>query len=239
MEIFQKNLISYKGNRKRSRFEIHATDIKTLCLRQFFIMYSQGIPYQSKEKKYPIRTYLTFRIGDKIEELVRDCLKGYKPKSLVVKIKDIYLIGNPDIIIDYNNKKYIVECKSIKREDYNSLTEPLGDHILQVSFYLWLADRYKHLGYEKKGFIIYVPKQESEPLIKIFPITLTSFYKEKFDNLLNSIKAFFLENKLPKRVCINEYSKLASECPVMRKCFILDEREKDGLSRLQDKKNKS
>jgi len=227
MKTFQKNLLKRrKGNRRRDRFEIHATDIKDLCLRRFLLMYKEGVPYQSKMKSYPIRTYLTFRLGEKIEELTRECLDGYKPKPLVIKIKDIYLIGSPDIIVEHKGKRYIIECKSIKKEYYDALEQPLDDHVLQINFYLWLAERYRQFGYETKGYIVYVPKQESEPLIKIFPVRLSSHHKERFERILKDIKEFFRSGKLPKRVCVNEYSKFANECPVMRKCFHLSEEGK-------------
>jgi len=221
-DLFLKNLKNnYRSNRRFNRFEIHATDIKDLCLREFLILYKKGIKYQ---KSFFIRdrTYLTFKIGDKIEDIVRENLEGIKPPPFILKLKDIFITGSPDIIVkDSKGLRYIIECKSIKKEDYVLLEAPIPTHILQISFYLWFSKKYLK-GFADYGFITYVPKQEAEPIIKVFKVALEDRYRKIFENLVNRIKKFLKTGELPERVCSSVNSSLARNCSVRSLCFRLD-----------------
>lgn len=159
---------------------------------------------------------MTFRIGDKIEDIVRELIGGIKPKAIAIKIKDIYLIGSPDIVY---KKKYIIECKSIKKEAYLELKEPLPRHIMQLQFYLWLASKYPSLGYSEKGAIIYVPKQECDPLFKVFAFERDKSMSDKFERIVRKIKKFLKDGTLPGKCCPDIHAGVRQKCPVVKLCF--------------------
>ena len=222
LERFQRNLKARnkrKTTRGRRRFEIHATDIKKLCLRQFLILYSLGVPYQSEHKAHPEITLLTFEIGHALEDIGLDLLEAVKPAPMALKIRDIYLIGSPDGCVRIDGKNYLLECKSIKKEDYQLLEKPLADHELQLGFYLWLDSKRKERIYEEIAFFLYIPKQQVSPLIKIFPYTLYPSNRKLFDSIVSSIRLFLKKGVLPERVCVSPNASLARNCPVVEVCF--------------------
>lgn len=209
----------HKGNRRTDRIELHATDLYNTCLRQFLLAYKNGINIHSFEQCYPDKTYLTFKLGDKIEEIVREMVGGYKPNPMALKVKDIIVIGSPDIVVEISGKKVILECKSIKKENYERLTEPLPQHEEQLQTYLWLATKFPNLNYAKVGAVVYVPKQETTPLIKIFTVKYDKVRADKFERMLKKIKDFVSSGKLPMRICVNERAGEKQGCKFVNECF--------------------
>lgn len=183
------------------------------------LAYKEGISIHSFQKKFPDKTYLTFRIGEAIEEIIKDLTEGEKPKPFILKLRDIYIVGSPDIVIPYNDKKIILECKSIKKDYYDRLREPLPKHVEQVQTYLWLAKKFPHWNYKSYAFIIYVPKQETEPVVKIFPVKYNQGYADKFERTIEKLKTFLKTGKLPIRICPNEKAGKKYDCPFVKKCF--------------------
>jgi len=219
LKLILKNLRKHKGNRRTDRFEIHATDLYNSCLRMICLAYKQRISIHSFQKKFPDKTYLTFKIGEAVEEVIRELVEGEKPKPLILKLRDIYIIGSPDIVIPYKDGQIILECKSIKKDYYDKLREPLPQHQEQVQVYLWLAKKFSHRNYKDYAFIIYVPKQETEPVVKIFPIKFNQGYADKFESIINKLRTFLRTGKLPARICPNEKAGMKYECPFVKICF--------------------
>ncbi len=220
MNRIEKNIGRYKGNRGQARYEIHATDlINNFCLRRFLLCYQHGLAYSSN-KKFPAKTYLTFRIGDKIEEIAREILAGYKPAPIGLYIKDILICGSPDIVVvDMENDiKFFVECKSIKKEAYDKLVKPVQMHELQLQTYLWLANRHFQEFYGKAGVILYIPKQESTPLVKAFQIEYDESIGRRFESVVVKIKRFLKLKELPRRFCKNEKMARSFDCNIFRIC---------------------
>lgn len=167
------------------------------------------------QKEFPPKTYLTFRLGDKIEDIVRETIGGKKPPPMALKIENLYIVGSPDILFE---DKYLIECKSIKLEGFNMLKEPYIKHIAQLSFYLWLSEKHS-LGYSKTGAIIYVPKEEADEIVKVFPVTLKPVFRNSFENIVSQIKRGIKERKLPPKICENTNAPSARMCKLVRQCF--------------------
>lgn len=185
-----------------------------MCPRYVILSYYYKTPLVT-QKEFPPKTYLTFRLGDKIEDIVRETLGGKKPPPMALKIDDLYIVGSPDILLE---DKYLIECKSIKLEGFNKLNEPYVKHVAQLSFYLWLAEKHS-LNYSKTGAIIYVPKEESEDIVKVFPVTLKPVFRNIFENIVEQIRKGIKERKLPKRICENTNLYMARKCKLVRQCF--------------------
>lgn len=170
----------------------------------------------NKPKPISTATALTFAIGNKLEEIVLQNTNGVKPKALGIKIKDILLVGSPDLIVD---NKYIIECKSTSRESFLALNAPYPKHVTQLMFYLWIAQKHK-MPYSTTGAIVYVPKQEvKQPVIKVFAQSLQDTYIDLFNSYINTIKQSVETGKLPERTCSSVSSYFAKKCPVCHYCF--------------------
>lgn len=186
-----------------------------ICPRYVVLCYFYNIPI-SNNKSYPLKTYLTFKIGEKIEEIALEMLNGRKPPPLAIKIRDLYIVGSPDIVV---HNKYIVECKSINKQTFQSLQEPIVRHTAQLSFYLWLASKYQHIGYSQHGAIVYIPKEEADEIIKVFPVSLSQGYANYFESVINQIKKGIQDRKLPIRACNSRTSLTARACKLVELCF--------------------
>lgn len=186
-----------------------------ICPRYVVMCYFYKVPISDK-KDFPAKTYLTFRIGEKIEDIVREVLNGKKPSPMVIKIENLYIVGSPDIVVE---NKYLVECKSISRAWFEELNRPFVKHEAQLNFYLWMASKCPSLGYSKHGAIIYVPKEEASDVAKVFPVSLSQGFERHFNNVINSIKRGIKERKLPKRICMDTKSPAARSCKLVKYCF--------------------
>lgn len=207
-----------KTNRRLDRFEIHATDIVKRCLREMLLLYANGMPI-AEEQNYPDRTLLTFRLGLSIEDMVREMLDGKKCPPIAVRVGKLYIVGSPDIIV---KDRYIVECKSINRSSFYNLSEPIADHTVQLSFYLWLAYRLPALNlYPNVGAIVYVPKEEIPvgDVFKIFEVKLQQEMINKFNKVVAQIKQFHTCGKLPPPICKAENHPKFKTCRVNRLCM--------------------
>lgn len=196
---------------------IHATDIFKECPRVLFYRYLYGDKEQNEIKKPEL--LLTFEIGRRLEEMLRDLLEGKDAEPICITIKNskrqINLIGSPDIIY---KDKYIVECKTINRMEFSALKQPLQNHVAQISFYLWISEKLQ-LPYEKKGFIIYIPKEQHEELVKIFEVELSSHYRKIYDDYLENLKLCVKKGILPPRTCLHINHPITKRCPYADICF--------------------
>lgn len=230
LEAVKKTVIRnlYAHNRKNStrnwkRIEIHAYHAYNFCARQIILAKQNNI-HLDKHQKWPPQTLFTFRLGEKIEEMMIELMNGEKPPTIKTRIGSIPIRGNPDFLIRVNGKRYVVECKSIKKEDYLALNEPLIPHKYQLMYYLYLG---KKLGLDYEydlGFILYVPKQQTQDIYKMFPMKYDEKIEKIFDKQFRELKAAMKTGRLPERICKASGSSMAKNCPVVYLCFKEEER---------------
>jgi len=222
MTRIYKNLRRNRG-RKPSITDIHATDVLKICLREKLILYQKGL-LKGNNIYISDGRYVTFMIGNKIEDIILELIEGTKPPAMGLKIGDLRLIGSPDGIITLDGEKYIVECKSINREAFNSLVKPVPTHLYQLSFYCWISEKLK-LDYDyKTGIIIYMAKEEVKDPIKLFVAERDSYVCNIYEQTLKSLKRFVKYGELPKRICANVSTQFAKTCVVKEECFAIKER---------------
>lgn len=218
-DLFLKNLRKkVTSNRKNNRFELHATDlIKNFCSRRVAYSYLVGKKIWKEKQEYATKTYLTFALGNKIEELAREMLNGVKPPAMIIKIGEIYIVGSPDILV---KGRYLIECKSISRDGFLRLIEPIPEHVHQLQCYLWMASKLTSTKVDcKQGAIIYVPKEEVEETIKIFEIRGDPKIWKKFERITEELKRLVERKILPDRQCSSPRSKLSLECREVDRCW--------------------
>lgn len=143
------------------------------------------------------------------------------------------LVGHPDFIIKWEGKFYIVEIKTVDRQDvvFDELRAPLGDHHLQASFYYYMM---RDLGYNVSPDIIFVYVDRSTS-----KLWRSGVYKEfrvrrcdakriipflaKCTAIINAV-----ENKtLPARICQTHKASRAKNCASCLTCF---ERQGDTIT---------
>lgn len=176
-----------------------------------------------------------------LEKVCPKC-KKYKPKYKDTQLKiylgkNIWIVGNMDIQVADSELIYIGEIKSIKKDEYLSLKEPLINHKYQIMTYLYMLghkdvfvnnipiqDLEKDIGlkfYRMQGAVIYVPKESvKDPFDKIFSQSLDKEFVEKIQNQLSTIKAYVTKGKIPKNTyCTSELSIMARGCQVRKLCL--------------------
>jgi hypothetical protein len=136
------------------------------------------------------------------------------------------LIGNPDLLLwmAQYGAYYVVEIKSMAGSQFNELSRPVPDHVVQTTFYWYLL---KKLGFPvvDKISILYVNKEFSFKFpYKEFMITpdvegLLAPYLEDLENLRASLAGGPLP---PRTMCGATSSPMAKKCAVCATCFQMD-----------------
>jgi len=134
---------------------------------------------------------------------------------------DIDVVGSVDLTLLFDSAFYLNEIKSIKKEDWDTLTRPLPMHILQIVLYWWLArelgkpiHKQVSLLYVTKGHVFGVPYKEFvlDPTEHLHRLTE---YREDAKALKDSRNG----GALPGRVCPTEESPQAKKCEMCTLCF--------------------
>lgn len=162
----------------------------------------------------------------------------YKDTQLKLHIaKQVSLVGNVDIMIVKDKNIYIGEIKSIKKDEYNNLSEPLINHKFQIMTYLFMLNQKRVLvnnvplkqveeevgfTFEKLlGAVIYIPKESvKDPFEKIFSQQLENDFVEGVYYHLNAVERYLNNKKIPKNIyCTSELSIMARGCNVRKICL--------------------
>lgn len=146
-----------------------------------------------------------------------------KYNEIVIPNDEYHLVGSIDIVLLIDGVFYFIESKSMQKDDFQALVRPNPDHILQATFYWWLArekgyqlyDRSSVL-YTNKGFNFRSPFKE----FQIKP----SDHIHRLEEYLEEAKALkqarqSKEAKLPSRVCGTVNSPQAKKCQMCTVCF--------------------
>lgn len=141
-----------------------------------------------------------------------------------LKVPNISILGNPDIFMLGNKTFHIGEIKSMNKEQFTQLTQPLGSHARRTSFYYYLA---KALGFNVSRYVhfIYVMKEfKYGSPYKVYRVDATeSLYKTLFEEAVNTVAPFreFIDTgELPPReLCDTKFSTMAKNCNVCNECF--------------------
>ena len=135
------------------------------------------------------------------------------------------IVGNPDLVLRQNGVYAVLEIKSMKRDEWKTLTGPKGDHVFQAAFYVDAMRREGFPVYDNVH-ILYVAKDYVHG----------SPYKEFVVNTRDAALAAQLQsarewamaahnavesNVLPTRtLCQQPTSPTAKTCPMVTQCFM-------------------
>ena len=138
---------------------------------------------------------------------------------------NLRIFGHPDFLVFYNGVYYLYEIKTIERADidFNSLDAPLGDHVLQASFYYWML---RTMGFKVHPVIrfIYVDRSTKKMfggnIYKEFAVKRSD--RERMFPFIRKamrLKKDFDANRVPKRICPNSKCTRAKSCDLVVECF--------------------
>ena len=132
------------------------------------------------------------------------------------------------LVLGRNNNVYPLEIKSIKKEDFEGLTEPPINYIYQVTAGLWLAKKGEqgHIPYNVKGdkaFIMFVSKQQVNLPLRTFIVRPHPVAVKTINNVVRELRAYSKTGVLPKRMCDSERSVMARKCGIKDVCFKMRE----------------
>lgn len=141
------------------------------------------------------------------------------------------LVGHPDIIILWNGHLCVYEVKSIDRAalPFDNITEPLGDHTLQATFYYWIMlDMHQRgeLPFPPHDILNYLYVDRSNTKL-FFGEPYKEFAKRRSESsrlrpMLARAEALIqsLENNtLPARICEEATCSRGKNCSVQVSCF--------------------
>jgi len=214
---------------KREGNVIHATNLINFCPREYALCIKNGVFY-NQPKPTAIGQKVTYEIGRRIEDMVREAL--WEEKVVLDHLKGVGIkkpypvVGTPDIWVKLSarDRPYIVEVKSIKPDEFDTLIAPKMDHICQVSLYLWFAGLNDLPVHTDIGLIIYVVKLQKTIPIKVYPVHIATEFLKTVQKQLAELKRFSKTKKLPVRTCNSPSALMAKRpCKVLKECF--DEEE--------------
>lgn len=147
-------------------------------------------------------------------------------KEVDLRIESVRLVGHPDLLLRLSDGTIIIyEIKTIDRGDvdFDKLTEPLGDHFMQASYYYWLL---RKLGYKVSRRIrflyidrsidnLFREKPYREVCADAAPSDRIQFGIDKCKELVQHIQ----KRTLPDRVCKTCTDTRTNKCSVTASCF--------------------
>lgn len=162
------------------------------------------------------------------------------PTSRYVEVSmrdDEYMIvGNPDVILYYHQQRafHLGELKSIAAKQFDELTRPKPEHVLQVVFYWHLMRRRGYrmsdrvsIFYNTKGYVF-----RGDPYIEfsIDPVAELRRLNDYIEDA-KAVKQARAGGELPPRtVCISPDAPEAKKCELCTLCFAGDGRAPQEVS---------
>lgn len=186
--------------RNRDGLVIHVSDInRDFCLRRFLLCSERGLPWRI-ERKFDMGILMAFRIGEKIEEIIRECLERYVLDENFFKLSvgRFTIQGSADIVVRTKRGKMILEVKSINRSNFEVLQRALPEHEFQLQSYLYLSQLVGE-GFLRHGYVIYVAKEYTPQPIKLFRVELNDLVKDFYEGLVEGLRLYERHKILPKR----------------------------------------
>jgi len=248
------NLFSTNDAKHRSGLRLHISDLVNICPRAVWFARKTGKNFRFK-RTYPKPMVLAFTYGILIQNLLAKyssyliskwkCFqcgethylsygKSLKCNRKNMKLEEYYLnlsrgwftlTGSVDALIRVGKQVFIAEIKSIRPEDFDSLEEPLFDHIFQTCGYLWMynnkfvkkdpAFELFHVSNEK-AYIIYFKKDFKKIAIKPYLVDKKEYnLHHRIPELLKQI----VSKEIPERTCRTKLSPNAKKCMFREECF--------------------
>lgn len=140
--------------------------------------------------------------------------------------RDAKIVGNPDLLFEWQKSVVVVEIKSMNPEQWEKLTAPLGDHIFQAGMY---HDLLKANGFTPNKDVVFIyctkqfkygsPYKEFHVDVSVPSLTAQrQAIREQVKETMQHIEAGTLP---PRTLCASHTSSMAKTCPMVAQCFTL------------------
>lgn len=138
------------------------------------------------------------------------------------------IVGRPDLLVQVSqDTQAVTEIKSMNLRDWQGLSEPLMDHVVQAALYRWLLDRNSHWRAHTHVILIYVAKDftRGSPY-KEFHVDVTQGTAEanvrRALELAAELRDAEARGGVPeRRLCSRQNCARARNCGVATLCFNL------------------
>jgi len=158
-----------KDDRKKNCF--HPSSLHKSAY-ELYHLYLNG----DNNTKFDSKTLRIFDNGTGVHERIQFYLEDARimEQTEAPVIHDKYEIcGSADGIVIINNKRYVLEIKSINAWGFNNLATPKSEHILQVNIYMFCLKIYDAIilyecknNQEMKEFYLHIDTNILHPVLK-------------------------------------------------------------------------
>lgn len=217
---FNNMFLEARKKEQQDRTGIHTTSIiatpGSFCYREQVLQYLFN---NEKDIWLPARVVRRMRNGDYIHKKWQDLFNKTRNTYFTEdQFKSIVwgFTGSPDSIIEVLNRKWVVEIKSIKSDNYESMTKvPIGVE-RQIQMYMYLTAI-------PQGIVLYENTDTSEfkPWIVEYKPNLVSKYIIRLYKIKVLIDIYSVSERLPKRQekCNFKDEGKAKRCEMSEVCF--------------------
>lgn len=209
------NMLDINNNEQSNRVGIHASSIKesdvSYCLRQqvLSLLYKRN---KDPQNRFGIEIKAIFLNGVYVHEKWQNIFRYHKIDIEIERnsiSKFWSLILTPDAIIKLNNKKYIVEIKSVNTMQFQKMNKHEdAEKQLQLYMHFWSIPR---------GLVLCEDKNNQN--IKIFTYEYDHNFVIKYLERLLEIRKNINDNKIPNRKCKNIKDENVRKCPYSNSCW--------------------
>lgn len=160
---------------------------------------------------------------------------NYHEATLLV---DNLLTGNPDILVLMapDSKLTVCEMKSIKPEEFKTISKPKINHVMQAYFYLRMLEHSSdilfapinievnteviRILYTNKGYSFDYKVESAHKEFEVKVSEMSTAVKKIYDDKIKELKILKSRGKVPKRtLCDTQHCSMAKACHVQFDCF--------------------
>ncbi len=209
---------------------IHVSSLLDLCPRQYWIARKHKVklsssPYSSDR--------IVWEIGKSLERHVVKQVSEYHGINLVWTNQNVFnneymIVGAADLWITISNNIIVIaEIKTMNKRDFDKLTKPVIDHVVQAAMYQWLYNNSELGKAHNKVIILYVCKDyaRGSPYKEFHVDVNTPVMKlnvERALELAMELKEARDNDEIPDRwVCDRQDCTRSKQCPVSHLCWSL------------------
>ncbi len=210
---------------------IHVSSLLDLCPRQYWIARKHKVKLQSSPYS---SDRIVWEIGKSLERHVVEQITEYHGNAFVYPNLNIlnnkYMIsGEADFIVQIDRDYFIItEFKTMNKRDFDKLTRPVTEHILQAAMYRWLFNEYyKNIITHDKVILLYICKDyaRGSPYKEFHVDVNKPVIQSGVDRALElamELKEAKDNDEIPERwVCDRQDCTRSKACPVSHLCWSL------------------
>jgi len=208
LDLFKKNISKvideYILNQRRDQ-SLHQSRFRasgiTDCPRAIlFSMMSLPTDKYPRAKNDTAKGYKLMRQGTAIHEIVQEYLEGMgvlkeEDKEKVIKDDEYLFVGHCDGVLTFDEKRVLLEIKTINSNAFKTLTQPKEEHFYQGQAYCYFLDKVFNDHIEDILFL-YVDRNTDNLDMKAFWVQRDENVIGMITNKLKVLKEYFTKEEV-------------------------------------------